>query len=300
RSFGTLPGTAKRLVWSHESRGFSPGDDGAAKSVALGAPFAYLLATLGARVPSLGSGTVVFPTHGAKAVALTMDDAEFAREVFSREGAATICLHADDLRDPAALAPWLDAGHQVVSCGRRGDPQFILRALAILTGAGKIVSNQVTTAVMYGTSLGMDSEIYGPEAKFHGTSVLDQIKGKWPEFFDASVPAEQRQAIARQELGFQHVLPAPELRALLGWGCRSPVGPWRYWVSVPVRKVAANLGLAKTVDLLPSEAGAPQPRNATPLELVRSLGTLLPGRLPGGVDLTKPLPPPLRPGSAVE
>ncbi len=288
--FARLPRTARRLVWSHAARGWDPAVD-PFETTPIGAPFLYLSAlTADKPVDPLGA-TVAFPVHDTRLVKLEHDDTVLARELAERDGPSVVCLHPEDLDRPEKLRVWIEHGHRVVSAGERRDPQFLGRILRLVRGARRVVSNQLSTAVVYAAAEGTPTAIYGSDVAIGalGTEVSRRTRDLWPEFHE-DADDEARQAIALTELGHQHLLEPRTLRTALGWDRRRP-GPFlSYWAGAPVRKAGAVLGVVKRPEGA-QDAGS----GVSPLVFLRHPLSHLPGalpRLPGSDAL---LPEPLVP-----
>src|SRR5699024_6486059 len=181
--FARLPRTARRLVWSHSPRGWDPAAD-PYETTPIGAPFLYLSAMTDDRhVEPLGAA-VAFPVHDTRLVKLEQDDAVLARELAERDGPSVVCLHPEDLDRPEKLRVWGAHGHRVVSAGERRDPQFLGRILRLVRGARRVVSNQLSTAVVYAAAEGAPTAIYGSDLSIGalGTEVSQRTRDLWPEF----------------------------------------------------------------------------------------------------------------------
>lgn len=291
--FARMPRSARRLVWSHSSRAWAPADD-PFPTTPIGAPFLYLSALTAGAPIARRDATVVFPVHGTRLVEVASDDAALAREIADREGPAVVCLHREDLDRPNKVAAWTQFGHTVVSAGDRRDPLFLGRVLALVRSARRVVSNQLSTAVVYAAAEGTETAIYGAavEAGTLGTSVAERTRELWPEFHTDTDPDTLR-TIALAELGQEHLLDSAGLRTALGWDRRSP-GPFlSYWVGAPVRKAGAVLGLVKRPDGT-HEASTVVPATA----FLRHPLSHLPGTLPRLQSLDQPYPEPLVPTDA--
>lgn len=294
--FAKLPRTARRLVWSHSARGWNPADD-PFDTTPIGAPFLYLSALTGTTAGSADRDrpSVVFPVHGTRIVELaTQDDAAFSREVAERDGASIICLHPEDLDRADRLRPWTDFGHTVVSAGSRRDPLFLARILGLIRSARRVISNQLSTAVLYAAGEGAETAIYGPDVHIGalGTDIGRRARALWPEFYEPA-DADQRRSIALAELGHAHLLTADALRTALGWDRHSPVPFMSYWAGAPVRKAGTVVGLLKRPE------GARDPASdSSPLAYLRHPLSHLPGRLPPLPDSRQSLPEPLVPARA--
>lgn len=287
--FARLPRTARRLVWSHSARGWNPDAD-RYETTAIGAPFLYLSALTSNLPVARRDISVVFPAHDTRIVRVANDET-FAREIAEREGPALICMHPEDLDRPDKRELWTRFGHSLVSAGARRDPLFLGRILALVRSARRVVSNVMSTAVVYAAAEGTPIAIYGPEVSIGslGTRVARRTRELWPEFHDES-GASARQAIALAELGIAHLLDPNGLREVLGWNRRSS-GPFlNYWFAAPVRKAGAVLGLVERSQGA-QDAGA----NASPLIFLRHPLSHLPGRLPRLPRAQELLPPVLTP-----
>ena len=199
-----------------------------------------------------------------------------------------VCVHPEDLADPATVGLWREHGHDVVSAGDRRDPNFLGRILSLARAANRVVSNQLSTAVVYAAAEGTPTEIYGPPVTVGslGTSVSTRTQEVWPEFFDASA-AGQRESIALAELGIDNMREPAELRKLLGWEKRR-VRPWfDYWGGAPLRKAGAVLGIVKRPDGA-QDAGS----HNSPLAFLKHPLSHLPSPLPK-LPETDRLPAPL-------
>src|SRR5699024_8067779 len=288
--FARLPRSARRLVWSHDARGWDPATD-PYETTPTGAPFLYLSAmTAGRHVEPLDAA-VAFPVHDTRLVKLEQDDTVLARELAERDGPSVVCLHPEDLDRPEKLRVWTEHGHCVVSAGERRDPLFLGRILRLVRGARRVVSNQLSTAVVYAAAEGTPTAIYGSDLSIGalGTEVSQRTRELWPEFHEGSDDGTRRD-IALAELGHQHLLPPEALRAALGWDHRSP-GPFlSYWAGAPVRKAGAVLGVVKRPEGS-QDAGA----GASPQAFLRHPLSRLPGALPRLPRSAELLPEPLVP-----
>lgn len=273
--FARLPRTARRLVWSHSSRGWRPSED-PFPTTPIGAPFLYLSAMTADQAIVPHDATVVFPVHNTRLVKVENDDAAFAQEIADREGAAIICLHPEDLDRPEKRLVWTRFGHSVVSAGSRRDPLFLGRILRLIRSSNRVVSNLLSTAVVYAAAEGVDTAVYGPDADIGAlsTEVSSRTRELWPEFYDDAAP-DVRRALALSELGQQHLLEPAALREALGWNRRSPSPFLSYWAGAPMRKAGAVLGF------VPRPEGARDAgSDVSPLAFLRHPLSHLPGRLP--------------------
>ncbi|MET1152785.1 hypothetical protein [Arthrobacter sp.] len=276
----------RRLVWTTTSRGYSYDSpenkfpDGTSMITAIGAPFLYLLKDVEANdgLPERTMGPLVLPLHGTALVKVNGDHAGFAEEVLRRDGPSTVCLHIEDLEHPEIYSAWTNAGHDVISAGERRDPQFLGRILWMMASARKVISNRMSTALLYGSAAGADIEIYGPDFQLGADAETDpglRMRELWPEFYEASPDNSALRVIAESELGLQDMRAPEELKALLGWDRPSAGAFFDYWASGPLEKAQAVLGLRKRPEGAHSgEAGL------SPLHFLRHPFKHLPSPLP--------------------
>ena len=280
------------LVWSSASRAWSPAAE-QRRTVPLGSPFLYLEreARAGGWRPERSDRTVWIPFHGTRLVKVLGDHAALAREAFEREGPSTVCLHVEDADDPAIVAAWSAPGHELVTAGRRNDPDFLARILTLVASARRVASNRLTTAVMYAAAVGTEVAVYGPSLTLSGDELrsVDAIQELWPELHGETTDPTTTRALARAELGDGDLRSAVELRHLLGWDRFSPRAAGYYWVGSNVRKAAAVVGLAPR-----SDAGAFDVSHLSPWAFLRHPRSHLPAPLPRRSTpvpaLARPLP----------
>jgi hypothetical protein len=260
----------------------------------VGSPFLYLAqeARAAGWSPTTTGRALWIPFHGTRLVKVRGDHAALAREAFEREGPATVCLHVEDADDPAIVGAWSAAGHDLVTAGPRRDPDFLARILNLVGSARRVVSNRLSTAVMYAAAVGKEVAVYGPPLAFTGDEVrsVDQIRELWPEFHGESTATDQTSAAAEAELGAAHLLAPAALRAALGWD--SPVSARSasyYWLGSSVRKAAAALGITGRTDAESFTVSSVTPR-AFLRHPLSHLPAPLPRRLPSVPDLAAPIP----------
>jgi len=296
-NFGDFPdvekdGRRKLFVWSHGSRAWDP-ERSPRASFALGAPWAYLVSTQGARrylAERQGSGVLIMPLHSTRIIQVRGDQGSLAQAYLRTEGPSTVCMHYEDIHKPDIVDSWLDAGHRVVTAGPRHDPDFLSRILALVLASERVVSNRLMTPVLYAASLGRDVAVYGDPlsistAEIHGQ---DAIRSLWPELHGRSLERGVTTHLARAELGFQHVLGPVELRSALGWTGRS-VGPaMQYWAGAPLRKTMNVLGLGER------DPGSTEKQvGASAVTWLRHPMSHLPRPLPAHAAVVDPLPAPI-------
>ncbi|HEY0216240.1 MAG TPA: hypothetical protein VGC57_07610 [Cellulomonas sp.] len=243
-ALGTPAGPRDRslFVWSHASRAWDPAAEDR-RSTVIGAPWHYLCAVAGDRPAGDATGTVIVPVHGIATQPLLGDHAAVARAWAEAEGPSTVCLYHVEARDPAVVEAYASAGHTLVTLGTRTDPAFLGRLHTLLTGAARVVSNRLSTPVLYAASIGVDAVVTGDAMRLAGETVgvADTLADRWPEFYDRGVPTADRTAVARTETGADVLLSPDALRTTMGWEHRD-AGPWLdHWVRAPFARAATQL-----------------------------------------------------------
>ncbi|WFG43731.1 hypothetical protein [Pseudonocardia alni] len=293
---GTDPRQRRLLVWSHGCRGWSPADEDRT-TTPVGAPVLYLEALLRSQgwTPSERLGPVFVPFHGTRLVRVTGAHADLARQVAKVDGPSTVCLHHEDMTAPEITTAWRDAGHTLVTAGRRDDPHFLLRIMHLVGNASRVSSNRLSTAVLYAAAVGTPAAVWGDPLTFgaQSSSAVDELRATWPEFHTVD-PADGARpevgaaesdaaatALARRELGAEHLLAPDALRTALGWGRTPGVGPGlQYYAASPLAKAAMVLGLTKRSEASTQALSA---GSSNPLLWLRHPLAALPRPLPHGL-----------------
>jgi len=214
------------FVWSEPTRRRA-WSLGRRNVVVVGSPWAYLL-RLEPGDPAQRVGAIFYPFHGWEGQEVRGDHRRLAREVREIEdGPVTACLYWAEYHMPRIRRVYEDAGFRVITHGYRGywwrdtDPAFLPRQLAELRKHRRVVSNRLSSAVLYGTLAGCEPAVYGnpmtlkrEDTSFGGIS---RQRRQWPEFHGVRVDAETALASARAELGADQVLPPEAVRQLFGW-----------------------------------------------------------------------------------
>ena len=216
-----------RFVWSEAARrrGWAAGGTGYRL---IGAPWAYLLLLEPAAPRPDRSGTIFYPFHGFEKQKVSGDHRRLAKEIRVNEpGDVTVCLYWLDARNPKIRGFYEDAGFRVVCHGYRGDRSrpgdatFLARQLTELRRHARVASNRLSTALLYGASVGCEVGVYGPEMVIDDEPAVyggnDRIRRLWPEMHQVRVPVAESAAFAHEELGMDHLMSPAELAEACGW-----------------------------------------------------------------------------------
>ena len=158
----------------------------------------------------------------------------------------------------------------------------------MLSGAKRVVSNRLSTAILYAASIDRDVAVH-LDPMVHGyepAAVLEHNRTRWPELHGPRTDPAVVGPLARAELGAGSLLDPAALSAVLGWDRRRPGPALDYWLGAPTTKAMAVLGLR------PRAEGALEKGTEVPVrQWLRHPLAHLPSPLPG------PLPAPASPGA---
>jgi hypothetical protein len=221
-----------KLVWSEACarRGWAAG---LRDYVTVGAPWLYLLRLEDqegweSTTPER-DGTLVYPFHGWEGQQVLGSHTDYVEEVKEVEGDVpiTVCLHWNEYDNPKVRSQYEDAGVRVISHGQRGylwkdtDVAFLYKQLAEVRRHRRVVSNRLSSAILYGASAGAEVGVYGDPMQLEADHAILGGAGKprrlWPEMHGVAVPREIAALVAAEELGSAHVLPPEEVLDVLGW-----------------------------------------------------------------------------------
>lgn len=287
-NLGSQSGPPRLLVWSHESRAWDPATT--RSTTPIGAQFAYLSSVMTATTERRDQrdGVVLMPVHGIETQRVRGDHHALAQLWRDSEGPATACLYAADAADPEILDAYVSAGHRVVKLGHRLDAGFLWRLWTLLARADRVVSNRLSTPVVYGGHLGASLGVYGDALSIDGEGAgsVARVRELWPELHGEHIDPQVSKPLCDLELGTSHMLDASQLIDVLGWKGRHP-GPFlAHWSTSPVRRAVVNVRRRATTSnapATPAPAATPGAEPAPALSAtawLRAAMTYLPDRLP--------------------
>lgn len=174
-------------------------------------------------------GTIVYPFHGWEGQQVSGDHLELLREVREVEGdvAITVCLHWNEYDNPKVRSQYEDAGVRVITHGQRGylwkgtEPAFLYRQLAEIRRHRRVVSNRMSSAVLYAAAAGTEVGVYGDPMELEKDHAVlgGAMKPRrlFPEFHEPSVDPGYAAAVAAQELGADEMLSPEEVLDVFRW-----------------------------------------------------------------------------------
>jgi hypothetical protein len=221
-----------RFVWAAgpRRRGWAAGNIG---YEIIGSPWAYLLRLEPETEPVRREGTIVYPFHAFDKQPVRGDHLELADEIRATEtGPVTVCLYYLEWRNPEIRNFYESQGFRVITHGYRGDRikpsngKFLSKQLEELRKHRRVVSNRLSTALLYGASVGCNVGVYGDPMVIDNDHPvyggIDRIRTLWPEMHQPDVPDAVSSAFAYEELGLRHVISPAELAEACGWTAALP------------------------------------------------------------------------------
>ena len=183
------------------------------------------------------------PVHGIQTQRVRGDHVGLARLWRDQEGPASVCLYAADTHDREIVDAYRRAGHRLVTLGERMDPAFLWRLWTMLGRSRRVVSNRLSTPVLYAAHLGADVGVYGDAMRIDGEGSVDndRLMALWPELHVQHVDPAASSAISASELGVEHMLRPDQLERLLGWQRRQGRPALDYWTVSPARRAAVTV-----------------------------------------------------------
>ena len=252
----------QRFVWSRRAerlgRRISP-----RVYNAIGAPWMYLLSTLDNLLDtrsqiSAPRSTIIYPSHSNEFAPLLLDHENNARFYLELEHGrdVTVVLYWTEYEDMKIREIYESLGLRTITHGRRafeysgGVDSILLSQYKEIVKHERIVSNKLTTALLYGASLGLQVEIAGDSGDIHIPGLEQKARNVFGEIFYEKLapflflgkPAEHSTMFefAMSELGYDCLLDPIQLTELFGWGSSSAED----------RGAAAFIGHAKATNSL--------------------------------------------------
>lgn len=197
----------------------------------IGAPWCYLLRMepdLGVVPQDERSGTLWFLFHGWEGGKITGEHTALIEEIRdTEEGPVTMSLYYTEYNRPEVRRVYEDAGFRVLCFGERGwlydgtEPHFLHRQLLEFRRHRRVASNRVSTAILYGLSVGCEAAVYGDPMQMAGENPAfggnERIARLWPELTGKELNHARAREVALRELGDDRVLGPAELRLLFDW-----------------------------------------------------------------------------------
>jgi hypothetical protein len=234
---------ASKYVWSKRCE-LEIRNKGRDNVFAIGAPWLYLDDVYPQQLTKTQSGTIAYPSHSSSWSKLGDTSKDYASFLKDKYGSVTVVLHRYDFAEQGIRKNYEALGHSVATHGigtpwEKGfDPLFLKNQRDLIAKFSKVVSNSMSTAVLYATSLGLTPEIGGPisyDDKYHHDNVSQ--KGDGSVNWNAKIMESQNQQnLWKTELGLDCKKSPQDLRKILGW--------------IPQPKKSVKFFITRSVDLI--------------------------------------------------
>lgn len=222
--FGNYLGSkrlADKFVWSKRCENVIK-SNGVNNVIAIGAPWIYLDESYPQNKDSKKEGVIVYPAHNSVGSNIGDTSLEYAIYLKNKYGSTTVVLHKYDYLNQKIVKNYQNEGHTVTWHGngtpweKDFDPNFLIKQKKLLNEHEIVVSNVMSTAILYGLSLGLDVELGGP---FDGSitnkddlaSQIGDGKINWNN------QVLNKNKLWQDELGFNLKKDSTELLQILNW-----------------------------------------------------------------------------------
>jgi hypothetical protein len=225
--FGNYLGSkrsANKYVWSKRCEN-SIKQNGKKNVFSIGAPWLYLSDVYPQATNQNRSGVVAYPAHSSSWSKLGDTSLEYANFLKDKYGSVTVVLHRYDYANTQVKQTYESVGHQVKTHGNgtpwenEFDPMFLKNQRDLLSGYSIVVSNIMSTPVLYATSLGLKAEIAGP-VDYSITNADDKASQTGDGLTDWNSMIVQSPDLWKEELGLDCKKSPQELKEILGWGSK--------------------------------------------------------------------------------
>ncbi len=225
--FGNYLGSkrsANKYVWSKRCENIIK-QNGKKNVVAIGAPWLYLSDVYPQETNPKGTGVVAYPAHSSSWSKLGDTSLEYANFLKDKYGSVTVVLHRYDYAITKVKQTYESVGHQVKTHGNgtpwenKFDPMFLKNQRDLLSGYSIVVSNIMSTPILYATSLGLKAEIAGP-VDYSITNADDKASQTGDGLTDWNSMIVQSPDLWKEELGLECKKSPQDLKEILGWGSK--------------------------------------------------------------------------------
>ena len=213
---------SNKYVWSKRCE-FEIKDKGKSNVFAIGAPWLYLDDVYPQLTKKSQSGTVAYPSHSSTWSKMGDTNKEYAKFLKGKYGEVMVVLHRYDFANTEIRKSYESMGHSVTSHGigtpwEKGfDPLFLKNQRDLVSGFSRVVSNSMSTAILYATSLGLIPEIGGPISYTDKDDKASQVGDGNTNWNEKIMKQENKQDLWKSELGLDCKKTPLELREILGW-----------------------------------------------------------------------------------
>jgi len=210
-------------VWSKRCEGLIK-SKGKNNVFTIGSPWIYLDDVYPQQQKQNRNGVIAYPAHSSSWSKMGDTNKDYANFLKDKYGGVMVVLHRFDFADAETRRSYESVGHSVTTHGigtpwEKGfDPLFLKNIRDLVSGFSTVVSNSMSTAILYGTSLGLKPEIGGP-VSYSITNVDDKASqvGDGSIDWNAEIMKPENQMnLWKTELGIDSKKTPQELREILG------------------------------------------------------------------------------------
>jgi hypothetical protein len=243
----TVPRGIPILVWRKvDERKLR--EAGAAKVIAIGSPFLYLLTVRGEAILPETRSLVTFPLHTQLSATVKDVWSEYTSYLESLDefDRITVCLYPEDYERREVRSYFERGGFAIAMNGRRDDPHFLDRFYDLVSNHSEVTSNRITTALVYGAAMGRRAFLGGPVPGItvHETAGPIDDEGRqaarfqrenFPDLIDG-VNSTAARGFGWSQLGGDCLRSPEELRRILGWSGPKRVAGHALGIAAEVRR----------------------------------------------------------------
>ena len=240
---------SNKFVWSKRCEGLIK-NKGKSNVFTIGAPWIYLDDVYPQQQKQNQSGVVAYPAHSSSWSKMGDTNKEYAHFLKDKYGEVMVVLHRYDFENAETRRSYESFGHSVTTHGvgtpwQKGfDPLFLKNIRDLVSGFSTVVSNSMSTAILYATSLGLKPEIGGP-ISYSITNIDDKASqvGDGSINWNAEImKTENQMNLWKTELGIDYKKTPQELRKILGW--------------LPQPKKSASFFIRRSIDIISGSSKA--------------------------------------------
>ena len=213
---------SNKFVWSKRCENLIKAK-GKKNVFAIGAPWLYLEDVYPLHSKQQKSGTIAYPSHSTSWSKMGDTSKEYAQFLKDKYGGVMVVLLNYDFTNSKIRNNYESIGHSITTHGNGTpwengyDPLFLKKQKDLVSKYSRVVSNSMSTAILYATSLGLKPEIGGP---IEYTDVDDKASQVGDGLIDWNIEImkpENQMSMWKTELGLDCKRSPQELREILGW-----------------------------------------------------------------------------------
>jgi len=213
---------SNKFVWSKRCENLIKAK-GKKNVFAIGAPWLYLEDVYPLQSKQQKSGTIAYPSHSTSWSKMGDTSKEYAQFLKDKYGGVMVVLLHYDFTNSKIRNNYESYGHSITTHGNGTpwendyDPLFLMKQRDLVSKFSRVVSNSMSTAILYATSLGLKPEIGGPIAYTDIDDKASQVGDGLIDWNIEIMKPENQMSMWKTELGLDCKRSPQELREILGW-----------------------------------------------------------------------------------